>query len=158
MIRSIFTAVFLGISCACAIEVRVPEGWSHLEARSDRPPSVRPVVRVLSSGKDLEVCISSVDAGISLDQAVKNHARWMPARGITIGTISPVSLGGHEARHIMGHLSYAGGGAVIPDEVYVISAQGGVVVVEMTGKNTSSAIHQVLGWIDFQAAAVPPGR
>lgn len=155
MIRFLLAIVFLGIQCACAIEIRVPEGWSQVEVPPGdvpykMPQTIRPMIRLLSPGKDGAASIGEMKLTMSLDDAAKSYARGMPMRGFTIESTAKVSQSGHEGRHIRGYLSLAGSPDRIPVEVYILMTQECILSVEVVGPKAPSVMNDVLSWIVFK--------
>jgi hypothetical protein len=163
MNRFFLAAIFMSIQCACAIEIRVPEGWSQVEVPSEAvpykmPPLIRPMIRLLPPGKDGSVSIGEMKVDVSLDEAVKSYARGMPMRGFTIESTGKVIQNGHEGRHFKGHLSLAGSPNTIPVEVYIIITQECILSVEVVGAKAPSMINDVLSWIAFKPVTDPPKK
>jgi hypothetical protein len=161
MNRFFLAAIFLSIQCACAIEIRAPEGWSQVEVPSEdvpykMPPTIRPMIRLLSPGKDGSVSIREMKLAMSLDEAVKGYVRGMPMRGFTIESTAEVIQDGHEGRHIKGYLSLAGSPNTIPVEVYIIMTQESILSVEVVSTKAPSMITDVLSWIIFKPVTDPP--
>jgi hypothetical protein len=160
MTRFLLAAIFLSIQCVCAIEIRVPDSWSHVEVPSSQvpyqmPPTIRPMIRLVPPSKDGTASISEMKAIVSLNEAAKSYIRGMPMRGITIDSTADVIQNGLEGRHIKGHLSLAGREITFPFEAYILMAGDCILSVEVVSAEASSLINEVLSWIDFQAAVVP---
>ncbi len=141
----------------------MPEGWSQGEVPSGdvpykMPPTIRPMIRLVSPNKDGSASIGEMKVDVSLDEAAKSYARGMPMRGFTIDSTAKVIQNGHEGRHIKGHLSLAGRPDTIPVEVYMILTQECILSVEVVGKNATSMINDVLSWIAFKPVKGPPKK
>lgn len=148
------------IQCASAIEIRVPESWSHGEIPPSQvpyqmPPAIRPMIRLIPPIKDGTVSISEMKPIMSLDEAVERYIRGMPMRGISVDSTSNLSQNGHQGRLIKGHMSFAGHEITFPAEAFILVTEDCILSVEVNGKNASSMLNEVLGWIDFQDDAVP---
>jgi hypothetical protein len=160
MNRFFLAAIFLCVHCACAVEIRVPEGWSQVEVPSGdvpykMPPTIRPMIRLSSPGKDGSASIGEMKVIVSLGEAAKSYARGMPMRGFTIQSTAKVIHRGHEGRHIKGYLSLAGIPKTIPVEVYMIMTQECILSVEVVGARAPSMINDVLSWITFKPVTDP---
>lgn len=160
MNRFFLAAIFFCVQCAWAIELRVPEGWSQVEVPSGdvpykMPPTIRPMIRLLSPNKDGSASIAEMRKDVSLDEATKSYARGMPMRGFTIKSTAKIIQDGHEGRHIKGHLSLAGRPDTIPVEVYIIMTPECILSVEVAGTKATSMIKDVLSWIAFKPATQP---
>ena len=160
MNRFLLAVIFLSTRCACAIEIRVPDGWSQVEVPSGdvpykMPPTIRPMIRLLAPGKDRSAFIGEMKVGVSLDEAAKSYVRGMPMRGFTIESTAKVIQNGHEGTHIKGNLSLAGSPNTIPVEVYIIITQECILSVEVVGTKAPSMINDVLNWITFKPVTEP---
>jgi hypothetical protein len=160
MIRLLSASIIMGIQCASAVGIHVPEGWEQAQVPAHEvpyqmPPAIRPMMRLLPPGKSGTVSIGEMKAAVSLDEAAKRYARGIPMRGVTIDSTTPVTLQGHEGRHIKGHRSVGASTSTVPVEVYIIMTPESILSVEVISHDASSMINDVLTWIDFQAPASP---
>jgi hypothetical protein len=160
MNRFFLAAIFMSIHCACAIEIRVPDGWAQVEVPSaavpyKMPPTIRPMIRLLPPNKDGAASIAEMRVDVSLDEAAKSYARGMPMRGYTIESTAKVVHSGHEGRHIKGHMSLAGSPNTTPVEVYIIITPECILSIEVVGTKATSMINDVLSWIAFKPVKGP---
>lgn len=158
--RFFLAAILLCAQCAWAIELRAPEEWSQVEVPSGdvpykMPPTLRPMIRLLSPNKDGSASIAEMRVDVSLDEAARSHARGMPMRGFTITSTARVIQNGHEGRHIKGHLSLAGRPDTIPVEVYMMMTPECILSIEVVGAKATSMINDVLSWIAFKPVKGP---
>ena len=119
------------------------------------PPTIRPMIRLLSPGKDGSASIGEIKVIVSLDEAAKGFARGMPMRGFTIQSTTKLIHHGHEGRHIKGYLSLAGIPKTIPVEVYLMMTQECILSVEVVGTKAPSMINDVVSWITFKPVTDP---
>jgi hypothetical protein len=131
--------------------VEVPSG----DVPYKMPPTIRPMIRLLSPNKDGSASIAEMGKYVSLDEATMSYARGMPMRGFTIKSTAKIIQDGHEGRHIQGHLSLAGRPDTIPVEVYIIMTPECILSVEVAGTKATSMIKDVLIWIAFKPATQP---
>jgi hypothetical protein len=161
MNRFFFTAIFLSVQCACAIEIRVPEGWSQVEVPSEAapykmPPPIRPMIRLLSPDKDGSASIGQMKVAISLDEAAQSYSRGMPMRGFAVESTAKVIQNGHEGRHVKGYLSLAGNPTRIPVAVYIMMTKECILSVEVVSTKAPTMINDVMSWIIFKSVTDPP--
>ena len=160
MNRFLLAAIFFCVHSAWAIELRVPDGWSQVEVPSrdvpdKMPPTIRPMIRLLSPNKDGSVSIAEMRKDVSLDEAAKSYSLGMPMRGFTIKSTAKIIQDGHEGRHIKGYLSLAGSPDTIPVEACIIMTPECILSVEVVGKTATSMIKDVLSWIALKPVKEP---
>ncbi|MFT3992343.1 MAG: hypothetical protein QM680_13140 [Luteolibacter sp.] len=130
-----------------AIEVDVPSSWTHLEVPSERPKSIKSMVRVLAPDGNAEVSINDMEILMSLDEAAESFVRGAAKRGFKHSSTSTVEYKEHEGRHITGILPLPDGGGDLPIEAYIIRTPDSMMTASVIGLDASSKINEVLGWI-----------
>ena len=157
MIRSLLSVIFLvAFQVVRAVEVSVPADWTTLEVPSERPASIKSMIRVLAPTEDAEVSINEMEIVMSMDEAAESFVRGAAKRGFTHASTSKVAHDGHEARHITGVLPLPGSDEELPIEAYVILAPDSMLTVAVTGQEASLKINDVLGWIELPTAGATP--
>lgn len=137
-----------------AIEVDVPSSWTQLEVPSERPASIKSMVRALAPDGDVEASINDMEIVMSLDEAAESFVRGAAKRGFKHSTTSTVEHEGHEGRHIKGILPLPDNGGDLPIEAYIVRTPASMMTASVTGLDASSKIHEVLGWIKFPVAGM----
>jgi hypothetical protein len=155
MFRRLLAALIFSIGGACAIEVNVPDGWSQLEVPSQRPQTIKSMIRVLAPSGDAEASISEMEVVMSLDEAAESYVRGMAKRGFELQATSAVTHRGHESRHIKGELPLPDSDDKIPIEAYIILTPDSMLSAGVTGSGASSTIEEVLSWIQLPNAVSP---
>ena len=156
MIRSLLHAIFLlTLQVVRAVEVNVPADWATLEVPSERPASIKSMIRVLAPTEDAEVSINEMEILMSMDEAADSFVRGSAKRGFKHVSTTKVTHDGHEARHITGILTLPESEEELPIEAYVILAPDSMLTVGVTGHEAPSKINDVLGWIELTGAESP---
>lgn len=156
MLRYLLLITLLTVSVVRAIEVNVPPGWTSLEVPSERPASIKSMIRVLAPNGDAEVSINELEIVMSLDEAAESFVRGAAKRGFRHSSTSTVTHEGHESRHITGILPLPDSDEELPVEAYVILAPDSMLSAGVTGLGASSKITEVLAWIELPPTGAPP--
>jgi hypothetical protein len=157
MIRSLLLVLlFVAVQIVRAVEVNVPADWTTLEVPSERPSSIKSMIRVLAPAEDAEVSINEMEIVMSMDEAAESFIRGATKRGFRHSSTSKLTHNDHEARHITGTLKLPEGDEELPIEAYIILGPDSMMTVSVTGQKASSMINDVLTWIELPTAETTP--
>jgi len=149
MFRRISLILLVLCRYALAVEVSIPDGWSKMEIPSQLPQTVQSVVKVLSPEQDSEVMISEMDIVMSMDEAEASHIREASKGGYKHISTAGITKLGLTGKQISGEFKSESGNEAIKAEALILLASDSMIMINVTGANTTALLSEVLTWIEI---------
>ncbi len=132
-----------------AVEVSIPDEWSKIEIPSQLPETVQSLVKVLSPEQNSEVMISEMDIVMSMDEAEASHIRGASKGGYKHISTTGVTKLGLTGKQITGEFKSENSNEAIKAEALILLASDSMIMINVTGANTTALLSEVLTWIEI---------